>query len=140
MEKLTQNVLGEPVFDKGFSEKILEKLNAANDYREEILQSNDAAACFTLLEKIMVIFKEISESKHEFVSELKDNRIFKQAECVVYSIYNIMQDFEKTASLENALHRIEFETFPIIEETIATFIYFNFAALEKESEEEFWNP
>jgi glycosyltransferase involved in cell wall biosynthesis len=140
MQTLTENVLGEVVFGKDFAEKILEKLNIANGYREKILQSTDSAACFFLLEKIMVLFIEISEMKHSCVSELKENRLFKQAECVIYSIFNVMQDFEKTNSLEKALHRIEFETFPIIEEMTATFYYFNFAALEKETEEEFWNP
>jgi glycosyltransferase involved in cell wall biosynthesis len=140
MQTLTHNVLGEVVFDTDLSEKILEKLNASNGFRDKILQSADTAACFAFLEKIMVLCLEISEMKQRCVPELHDNRLFKQIESIMYSIINVMQDFEKTASLEKTLYRIEFETFPIIEETIATFTYFNFAALAKESEEAFWNP
>ncbi|MDR0986633.1 MAG: glycosyltransferase family 2 protein [Ruminococcus sp.] len=138
MKMLDKNILGEIVFDKVTAEKILEKLKSAESYRDNILQSSDSAVCFSQCDEITGIFDEILQLKQD--TELPENRIFKQAECVIYSVQNVAEDFSKHDSLEKAKYRLEFETFPIIEETIATFYYFNFAALDKESEEEFWNP
>ncbi|MDR0986631.1 MAG: glycosyltransferase family 2 protein [Ruminococcus sp.] len=138
METLDKNILGEFVFDKETAENILEKLKSAESYHDEVLHSSDSAVCFSLCDEITGNFAEILQLKQE--TKLPENRIFKQAECVIYSLQNVAEDFSKYSSLEKALYRLEFETFPIIEETTATFYYFNFAALDKGSEEEFWNP
>ncbi|MDR0903340.1 MAG: glycosyltransferase [Ruminococcus sp.] len=137
---MNKNILGEAVFDKVTAEEILEKLALAEGYRDEILHCSDVKVCFSFLDKITEIFSKILEIKESSAVELKKNRLFLQAECAVYSIFNVREDYKKYNSLEKATYRLEFETFPIIEIIIATFTYFNFAALEKSSEEEFWNP